>query len=318
MQKNHKRRVMMMNQSLQTDRKQYETQIFNLKEKIGKLLQAQNNINANLSKCAATRDGIIERVQSLEHDNTKLQNTNIQLKSRYDLMKVRFDEHVHNLEKDVSKFQNLLAKCDTNLQETSLVHDHILKEKEQVMKWRKEAQALSQQFKESEEANKKILMEREFANQQKFKLETNLKHILKEKEVLDNKLKDSNDTIREYKKMGSDLRTEMKRISNVYQTELRNKDSELLKHKNMSIEKERYLMQKINDVKNNETRMKKKLANQKDINEMTTNAYVDNLTNSAIQVNNLINAERLMMGRAENDNLKLSLNTGKSDIVNGI
>lgn len=318
MQKNHKRRMMMMNQSLQTDRKQYETQILNLKEKIGKLLQAQNNINANLTKCSAVRDGIIERVQSLENDNNKLQNINVQLQSRYDLMKVRFDEHVHNLEKDVSKFQGLLAKCDTNLQETSLVHDHILKEKDQVIRWRKEAQALSNQFKESEEANKKILMEREFANQQKFQLETNLKHIFKEKEILDGKLKGATDTIREYKKMGTDLRSEMKRISQVYQTELRNRDTELLKTKNVAIEKERYLMQKINDVKNNAMRMQKKMVNLKERNELTENAYVDNLTSSATQINNLINAERLMFGRAQNDDLKLSLNTGKSDLVNGI
>lgn len=318
LQNDHKRRMMMMNQSLQTDRQQYDAQIANLKAKIGKLLQAQTNLNSNLSKCTATRDGIIERVHTLENKNNKLTNQNIQIQSRFDVMKVRFDQHVAKLETDVTKYQGLLAQCDNNLQETSLVHDHIMKEKEQVLKWRKEAEELAKQFKQSEEANQKILMDRELAIQQKFQLETNVKQIFKEKEILDNKLKDTNQTIRDYRNMESTLRSELKRIANVYTTEINNRDATLAKVKNLAEAKERALLQKINDISTNEKRMKKRMESLQNQKEVTENAYVDNLANSAKQIDALIAAERLVQDRRNNENLSLSLISGKSDIVNGI
>ena len=225
MESDYKKRIEILRQSVAVQRQRYETQLTALKDQLNNAVAHRNQIANSLEKCSAARDSIVTKVNMLSDENTRLKDMYLQMKSRLDTTRQEYEAHLAKLRADSSRMQTDIRQCAQRLQDATLVHDHVVRMKEEAQALRNNLQEQVRLAKGNEQALRRVLHDRELEKQQVNRLQSALQECSAQRSQTEQGLANTNTELRDVKRIHQELAGEVKEISSEYQKALQEREA---------------------------------------------------------------------------------------------
>lgn len=227
MEADYKKRVDILRQTVAVQRQRFEAQINQLSDQLRRTVENRNVIANNLEKCSAARDSIVQKVNLLTDENSRLKDMFLQMKARMDLMRTQYEAHLEKLRSQATSMETDLRNCAQRLQDATLVHDHVKRMKEEASQLRLNMEEQIRVAKGNEQALRRLLHDRELEKQQAMRLQAALKECAVQRSQTEAGLQSTNTELRGMKRMQSELTGEIKSIADEYQRSLQQNQAQM-------------------------------------------------------------------------------------------
>lgn len=227
MEADYKKRVDILRQTVAVQRQRFEAQINALTEQLRQTVANRNLVANSLEKCSAARDSVVQKVNLLTDENSRLKDMYLQMKARMDLMRTQYEAHLEKLRAQATTMQTDLRNCAQRLQDASLVHDHVKRMKEEAVQLRRNLEEQIRAAKGNEQALRRLLHDRELEKQQTMRLQAALKECSVQRSQTEAGLQSTNTELRDMKRMQGELSGEIQSISEEYQRSLQQREAQM-------------------------------------------------------------------------------------------
>jgi len=225
----YKKRLNVQQQSMDIQRQRYEALIEQLQSKLTLIKNNRVEVVNSLEKCSAARNSIAMKMNGLQDENARLKDLFLQLKSRTETMRAQYEAHLEKLRSDAAKMQGNMALCAQRLQDASLVHDHVQRDKADAMNIRRQLEASLQQAKGNEQALRRLLQDVNTKEDQVVQLQNALRDSVSQRERMGTQLKSANEEIFQLRRISDDVTANMRQLSSDYQRAQQERDATLTK-----------------------------------------------------------------------------------------
>ena len=303
----YKKRMDILKQTVTVQRQRYESRIQQLTDDLNKAVAGRNQIALNLEKCGAARDGVVSRVNQLTEENAKLKDMYLQIKTKMELTRAQFESHMEKVRANDAKMQSDIRTCAQRLQDATLVHAHVEQMKEEAQKLRANLEENISKAKGNQAALQRLLQDRELEKQQVNRLQSALKDCAIQKSQAEVGLENTNESLREVKRMNGQLGSDVKQLAGEYRRVLDSNEASMAKQQLATQLTEDSLKRQLAEL---QSRNKEALSKNERLNASKTK-LLDTIASSEFdrqrQIEMLIDAQREMSKNAKN--------TGKSNLV---
>jgi len=225
MEADYKKRVDILRQTVAVQRQRFEAQISALTEQLRQTVANRNMVANSLEQCSAARDSIVQKVNMLTDENSRLKDMFLQGKARMDMMRTQYEAHLEKLRGQAVTMQTDLRNCAQRLQDATLVHDHVKRMKEEAQALRTNLEEQIRAAKGNEQALRRLLHDRELEKQQVVRLQAALQECAVQRQQTEAGLQTTNGELRDMKRMQMELTGEIQSISSEYQRSLQQREA---------------------------------------------------------------------------------------------
>ncbi len=259
LEKDYRQRVEGLRNTASLDREQANAEIKSLKQQLSKALEARSLLQANLTNCSSTRDGMILQMNQLTQDNNQLKNKFLSLQAQYEQMIIQHGILVEKLRSENTKMASNLALTISQLEEVPLVHEHNLQLEQKMKQIREETLLRERELNSSRENLTKVLAESSFASQRVQQLQEALMSCDTSKKMLQTTVESSSEQIRELQRLRLELQNNLEVNAADFQYILQDRNREAFRHEQRLKNKETNMMYQIQELESKNSRKENKI-----------------------------------------------------------
>jgi len=308
----YKKRIDILRQTVAVQRQRYQARINQLTGKLRQAIANRNQIINSLEKCNASRDSIVAKVNMLTDENTRLKDMYLQMKTRMDLMRTQYEAHLEKLRADANKMQTDIRTCAQRLQDATLVHDHVKRMKGQAQQLRLNLENTVRAAKGNEQALRRLLKDRELEKQQVFRLQTALKDCSVQRSRSEVGLQNTNEELRDVKRIHGRLSSEIKGISQDYQRALEEREANMARETMQTQVREETLQRELAQAQMRGNEQSHRIQSLQQQKMLVSDTLANSELDRARQIQMLVDAQRLA---AQDPTGGMGAVTGRSSLV---
>lgn len=293
MEADYKKRIDILRQTIAVQRQRFEAQINQLSTQLSQTVANRNLIANSLEKCSAARDSIVQKVNMLTDENTRLKDMFLQMKARADMMKTQYEVHVEKMRAQAVSMQNDIRTCAQRLQDATLVHDHVQRMKDEAQTLRANLEAQIRAAKGNEQALRRLLHDRELEKQQVFRLQSALKECSIQRSQTEAGLQNTNTELRDMKRLQTELTGEIQNISQEYQRTLQQRDAQLAQDAIQQQVREETIRRELADIKSRDSTKTDQINRLQRQRQMISEALANTELERARQIQALVDAQQV-------------------------
>lgn len=307
MERQHQLRVNMLRQKVAVDRQRYEQEVSSLQAMINRLKGDRVNIVNNLERCGAARDALVVKNNQLLDENTRLKDQLAQARANMDMMRAQFQTTMAKMRTDAAKLQRDVRACASRMQDVSMVHDHMMRTKQEAEGLRTKLRAQIAASKANEQAFQRLLRDRELNKQEVARLQEALQSCGMGKQNMGRQLIDLNKQLYEIKNIDSNLKGQIQDLSDDYQRAMMTQEADMHRQVMQQKMQEQQYVNQLVSLQSQNTELNQQLQRSEEQGQVLRDTVADTEVQNAQQVQRLMQAQQLQAGRTPL--------TGKSTLV---
>ena len=179
----------------------------------------------------------------------------------------------------------------SKLDDVSMVKDNVKQMKGELTHMSREYERKIREVELSENALKQLLTDHEMAKQKVIQVTSSLQDCSGSRKVIMNKLKNTNEQLRNVRRVEKSLANELESTSNQYRQSMLNRDADISREKIRMRSKENILKQRVDIAKSANDQLEHQISRLNKQNSMTENTLIDTVVNNAEQVQGIVNAK---------------------------
>lgn len=289
----YKRRMGILQQTMEVQRTRYEGTIKSLTDKLNAAISARNQVAINLEKCGAAREGLVAQVNNMTEENRRLQDQYLQMKSRMDMTRAQYESHLSKIQVENDKLQEESRKHAQQLADASMAHEHVKRMRDEAQQLRANLEENIRQAKGSQQALQRLLQDRELEKQTVARLERALQECSAQKQQNEQILGMANQDLRELKRMNREASSAVQQVSSQYQQALDQRDAQMTKEQLTAKVQEDALRRQLADIQQRNRAQEQKLGQLSAARNSLLTTIADNEQQRQDQVDALIRAQKL-------------------------
>ena len=303
----YKQKVNMLRQKISVDRQRYQATIDALKGRLNMAEQSKSKIVGSLEKCSAAKDVIVQQINQLQTENTRMKDQYLQLKSRMESMKLHYETYVEKMRADAGSMQSDMRRCAKRLEDASLVHDHVKQMKEEGRALRANLESKIREAQGNASAMKRLLADRELSKAEIIRMQSSLKDCSEQNKRLNNNLLSTNTELRTVKQIDNRLKGDIRELSETYTRNLEQRETDIQRDRYQQEFKEKKMLADIAKLNTKGKQMEHQIGNLRHQKDVVQNALANTEISRQEQIAMLMEAQRL-----EDPAFKIS---GKSSLI---
>lgn len=307
----YRKRLALLQTQLLAERERFTLQIRDLDSKLKQAVDQKNEIAHNIEKCSAHRETMIQKLNAISDENTRLKNQNVALQTEMDVMKSSYDAKIEKYRLDMKRMQEEVGNCSQRLQEASIVHDHVKEMHEQAQQLRQELESKILHSKQQEAMLRKIMKDRSMETHQILDLQQKLRDASIEKQEKEIELKNLKDQLSDLNKKYKESSKVLNKLSQEYENAI--KQEQLMTRKALLYQqKKEKELQVRNMLQDNEIQTQnQQIKNLQESNIMQQNTLADTEYEHARQIDRMVRSQQKQLYNISTDHV----NTGSSNLL---
>jgi chromosome segregation ATPase len=290
LEKDYRNRIDQIRSTALIDREQANAEIKSLKQQLSNALQAKSSLQANLTNCNSTRDGMILQMNQLTQDNNQLKNKFLSLQAQFEQNQIQHGILVEKLRTENSKMASNLALASSTIEQIPEIHSHNLLLEQKMKQIRDESQIKEKELNSSRENLTKVLAESSFASQRVQQLQEALMSCDTSKKMLQTTVESSSEQIRELQRLRLELENSIQTNAEDFEYILKDRSHEFQRHQQQLKNKETNMMYQIQELESKNSRKENKIQQLQNQTHQIADSLSDQVLFDAQSLKSLSNA----------------------------